>query len=139
MNAFSKELSAPDWEDVSDEYNMDPAATPSRFLIAMKAFESVVEDGSALLGEIDDNLDADLELLKPKAKAITTAFGGEDLEDKYLTEILRYGRSKLHCVSSFLGGVASQEACKLVMSQYLPMSHTFVYDGIHGRGAVFKV
>jgi len=80
-----------------------------------------------------------LELLKPKAKAITGAFGGGDLEDKYLQEILRFGRSKLHCVSSFLGGVAAQEACKLVMSQYLPMAHTFVYDGVHARGHVFKV
>ena len=86
---------------------MDPSATCSRFLIAMKAFESAVEEGHTQLGEIDGNLAADLEILKPKAKAITDAFEGGDLEDKYLQEILRYGRSKLHCVSSFLGGVAS--------------------------------
>lgn len=117
---------------------MDENNTCARFLIAMKAFEAVSAEGKEL-GEVDAELASDLELLKPKAKAITTAFGGADLEDKYLREILRFGRSKLHNVSSVLGGVASQEACKLVMSQYLPLAHTFVYDGIHARGQVFKI
>ena len=66
---------------------------------------------------------------------MTDAMGAElTIDESFLKEILRYGRSKLHCVSSFLGGVASQEACKLVMSQYLPMNHTFVYDGAFARG-----
>lgn len=73
--------------------------------------------------------------MKEEAKSMTDAMGHEDvLDERYLKELLRYGRSKLHCVSSFLGGVASQEACKLVMSQYLPMRHTFVYDGVNGTG-----
>ena len=84
MNSISKELNTPDWEDVSDEFNMDPAATCGRFLIAMKAFESALEDSNQMIGEVDQNLAADLELLKPKAKEITSAFGGGDLEDKYL-------------------------------------------------------
>ena len=105
----------------------------------MKAFEAAWEEGNNQLGEVDANLAADLELLKPKAKAMTGAFGGADLEDKYLQEILRFGRTKLHNVSAFLGGVAAQEACKLVMSQYLPMQHTFVYDGIHSRGQVLNL
>ena len=50
----------------------------------MKAFEAAWEEGNNQLGEVDANLAADLELLKPKAKAMTGAFGGADLEDKYL-------------------------------------------------------
>ena len=116
MNSFSNELNTPNWsKDVADEY-MDPANSCSRFLIAMKAFESVWEEGNNQLGEVDGNLAADLQLLKPKAKAMTDAFGGAELEDKYLQEVLRFGRSKLHNVSAFLGGVVAQEACKLVMS-----------------------
>ena len=78
--------------------------------------------------------------MKEEAKAMTDAMGLEDeLDERYLKELLRYGRSKLHCVSSFLGGVASQEACKLVMSQYLPLNHTFIYDGANGTGQVFNL
>ena len=48
---------------------------------------------------------------------MTDAFGAiEPIEEKYIGEILRFGTSKLHSVSAFLGGVASQEACKLIMS-----------------------
>ena len=47
---------------------------------------------------------------------MTEAFGAEtQLEDKYIGELLRFGTSKLHSISAFMGGVASQEACKLVM------------------------
>lgn len=78
--------------------------------------------------------------MKEEAKSMTDAMGLEqELDERYLKEILRYGRSKLHCVSSFLGGVASQEACKLVMSQYLPMNHTFIYDGAFAKGQTFTL
>ena len=71
---------------------------------------------------------------------MTEAFGAETpIEDKYIGEMLRFGSSKLHSVSAFLGGVASQEACKLIMGQYLIFNNTFVYDGIHGRGGVFNM
>ena len=79
---------------------MDPSATCSRFLIAMKAFESAVEEGHTQLGEIDGNLAADLEILKPKAKAITDAFGGGALEDKYLQEFLLLTSDQQHKVTT---------------------------------------
>jgi len=78
--------------------------------------------------------------MKVEAKVMTDAMSQEtEFDERYLKELLRYGRTKLHCVSSFLGGVAAQEACKLVMSQYLPLCHTFVYDGVHGSGQVFNL
>ncbi len=61
------------------------------------------------------------------------------IEDKYIREMIRYGDSKLHAVSAFLGGVASQEAIKVLIRQYTPMNHTMIYDGIHGRCQVFNV
>ena len=138
MRSIEEELQTPDWEDVQDEF-ADPSNTTVRFLLAMKAYEAATELGNASLGEIDANLAADLEILKVEAKKLTDSAGVGALEDKFLQEILRFGRSKLHNVSAFLGGVASQEACKLLMSQYIPMNHTFVYDAMHARGAAFKV
>ena len=77
-------------------------------------------------------------ILKVEAKKITDQFEVQAIDDKFLQEMLRFGRSKLHNVSAFLGGVASQEACKLLMSQYVPMNHTFIYDALHARGQVFN-
>jgi hypothetical protein len=55
--------------------------------------------------------------LRTEVNKMTDAFGAETpVEDKYIGELLRYGTSKLHCISAFMGGVASQEACKLIMS-----------------------
>ena len=121
---------------------MDPDASCPRWFIAMKAFEKAASR-SASPATFSDNLDqnpSELLVMKEEAKAMTDAMGMEDeLDERYLKELLRYGRSKLHCVSSFLGGVASQEACKLVMSQYLPLNHTFIYDGANGTGQVFNL
>ena len=114
---------------------MDPDASCPRWLIAMKAFEKASSKSASPLSFSDDpaNQATELAAMKVEAKAMTDAMEQEsELDERFLKELLRYGRSKLHCVSSMLGGVASQEACKLVMSQYLPLNHTFVYDGIHG-------
>jgi len=42
-------------------------------------------------------------------------------------------------VGAFLGGVASQEALKMMIKQYTPLNHTFIYDGIHGRCQVISL
>jgi amyloid beta precursor protein binding protein 1 len=51
----------------------------------------------------------------------------------------RYGASELHAIAAFVGGVAAQEAVKLITHQYLPLNNTFVYNGIAGVGGVFQV
>ena len=55
--------------------------------------------------------------MRAECNSLTDSFKADQtVEDKYIGEILRYGTSKLHNVSAFLGGVASQESCKLLMS-----------------------
>jgi len=61
------------------------------------------------------------------------------VEEKYLAEIVRVAGSRIHTVSAFLGGVASQEAIKMMIAQYTVMNNVFVYDGIHGKGQSLTV
>ena len=142
MNTVRQELEQPDWSaDVADEL-MDPDASCPRWLLAMKSYEKAASKSANPSGFSDDpaNQADELAAMKLEAKVMTDAMEQEsELDERYLKELLRYGHSKLHCVSSFLGGVASQEACKLVMSQYLPLNHTFVYDGVNGTGQVFNL
>ena len=141
MSTIREEMEAPRWGlDVEDELG-DPDNHQPRWLIAMKAFEKAADKSASPATFSDDqaNNEAELAAMKAEAKIMTDAMSKDEIDEKYLRELLRYGRTKLHCVSSFLGGVASQEACKLVMSQYMPLNHTLVYDGIHGGGQVFNL
>jgi amyloid beta precursor protein binding protein 1 len=65
--------------------------------------------------------------------------GSMTLNDKYVRELIRFSDSKLHTVGAFLGGVASQEAIKILIKQYTPLNNIFVYDGIHGKAQVFEL
>ena len=89
---------------------MDPDASCPRWLIAVKSFEQAASK-SANPGSFSDdpaNAAAELAAMKLEAKAMTDAMEQEDeIDERFLKEVLRYGHSKLHCVSSFLGGVAS--------------------------------
>jgi len=119
MNTIRQEQESPDWfDDVQCEL-MDPSNTCARWFIAIKAFEKAAQKSAdpSKFSDDETKVEAELTLLKEEAKAITDAIGCEsELDVRYLKEMLRYGRSKLHCVSSMLGGTAAQEACKLVMS-----------------------
>ena len=59
--------------------------------------------------------------------------GGSKLEaDKYCKEMCRFSDSQLHNTGAFLGGVAAQEAVKLLIKQYSVLNNTLIYNGIHG-------
>ena len=56
-----------------------------------------------------------------------------------VAEFCRAGGSQLHSMSSFMGGVASQEVIKLLTRQYIPMNHTLIYNGIDSTSSVLKL
>ena len=60
------------------------------------------------------------------------------VDEKFVREIMRFSDSKIHTVSSLLGGIASQEIIKILIKQYEVFNHTLIYDGIYGRCGVFK-
>ena len=53
-------------------------------------------------------------------------------------EIARYGKVELHVICAILGGVASQEAVKLLTHQYVCINNTYVYNGVAGVGCVYE-
>lgn len=44
----------------------------------------------------------------------------------------RYDAAELHAVAAIMGGIASQEAVKLITQQYLPITGVFVFNGVAG-------
>ena len=53
--------------------------------------------------------------------------------------LLRYGNGEIHTVAAIMGGVASQEAIKLITHQYTLLNNTFVFNGIAGMGGFYMM
>jgi amyloid beta precursor protein binding protein 1 len=54
-------------------------------------------------------------------------------------EMVRYGNAEIHTIASVVGGVASQEAVKIITGQYVPINNTYVYNGIASIGGVYRM
>lgn len=54
-------------------------------------------------------------------------------------EIVRYGGGELHAISALIGGIAAQEAVKIITHQYIPFNNTFIYNGIIGCGETYEL
>lgn len=56
----------------------------------------------------------------------------------YLLYSARCGAAEIHSIASFVGGVASQEAIKILTKQYIPIHQTFIYNGLQSICGVLK-
>jgi hypothetical protein len=57
----------------------------------------------------------------------------------FLSKRARSGHADLPSTAALLGGIAAQEAIKIVTRQYIPIDNTAVYDGIKQAMAVFRL
>lgn len=53
------------------------------------------------------------------------------VEKPCLEEITRQAGTEIHNVAAFIGGVASQEALKLLVGQFVPINNTFLHNAMH--------
>jgi NEDD8-activating enzyme E1 regulatory subunit len=54
-------------------------------------------------------------------------------------ELCRYGNAEIHSIASVVGGVASQEAVKIITGQYVPLDNTYVFNGISSVAGVYRL
>jgi NEDD8-activating enzyme E1 regulatory subunit len=112
-----QELMAPNFEDLANEFYDDESSV--RWYVMVRAVEQFRDknfgcypgttqgdDTQALRSEVDSVM----------SQIFPMDDGSMKIEDKYIQEMIRFGDSKLHNVSAFLGGVASQEAIKVLIS-----------------------
>lgn len=79
-------------------------------------------------------LDEDVSRLKTCASALLAEYGpcvsGASLPDDLVSEMCRFGAAELHCVAAVVGGIASQEAIKLITHQFVPLAAPLIYNAI---------
>lgn len=110
-----------------------------RFQIAHNRWPgATVDNNSTFLSDIDE-VYQELMSLVGDMNLSAEAFGEDALSRKHAEEIARYGGVELHNTAATMGGIASQEAVKLITHQYTPLNNTYVYNGVACFGSSYTL
>lgn len=135
-----------------DPYETDPVQTPLLWWIALRACDAFYDRHQHYPGKHDQELalEADANEVYKCMVQIAGSMGlnecdfikehlldqakGKDLA----REVVRYDEAEIHNIAAAVGGVASQEAVKLITGQYVPIDDTYVYNGISSTAGVYR-
>ena len=59
--------------------------------------------------------------------------------DATAVTLCRYADSEPHTTAALIGGIAAQEALKLLTRQFMPLDNTVAYCGVRCAVAAFRV
>jgi len=62
-----------------------------------------------------------------------------EVENAVIHEIVRSGGEEVHNIAAVMGGIASQEALKVLLSQYIIANNTILFNGIHGTSSTWEL
>lgn len=129
-----------------DPYEV-PELTPFLWYLGFRACQVFHQSHGRYPGVIDA-YEEDVAPLQKCIVEVVTALGLQDNElvqstlladpPKFAQELARYGQAEIHNISSLVGGVASQEAVKIITGQYVPLNNTYVYNGIASVAGVYQ-
>ena len=135
--SLNQEYNEPNKDDLMMEWNDDESLV--MWYIGLRACDRFRTANGRYPGTIDAEIEADNAAVKELGQAVITELGGEvDFPEGYAQEMVRYGAGEIHNIDAFLGGIASQEAVKLITRQYTPINNTFLYTGTYSRGQTFE-
>jgi amyloid beta precursor protein binding protein 1 len=135
-----------------DPYETDPIQTPLLWWIAIRACDAFYDRHQHYPGKHDQELalEADVNEVYNLMIQIVSSMelANSDFIKEYLLdpnkgkdlarEAVRYDEAEIHTVAAVVGGVASQEAVKLITGQYVPLNDTYVYNGIASTAGVYR-
>lgn len=129
----------------------DTVSAASMYLL-MRAADSFYESqgrwpGVSAVGQSDSeesgSHESDLSRLKSLAVGLAVQSGASpssvSIPDDLAGEVCRFGAAELHCSGAIVGGMAAQEAIKLLTRQFVPVAGTFVFNslGLPSSSSVF--
>ncbi|THG18499.1 hypothetical protein TEA_029838 [Camellia sinensis var. sinensis] len=111
------------------------------FYILLRAVDRFATNYNSFPGQFDGEMDEDISRLKITAVGLLSDLGcnGSTLTEDLINEMCRYGAAELHAVAAFIGGIASQEVIKLITRQFVPMSGTFIFNGIDHKSQLLSL
>jgi amyloid beta precursor protein binding protein 1 len=135
-----------------DPHETDPMQTPLLWWIAMRGCDAFYDRHGHYPGKHDQELALEADANEVYGCMVRIAgsvglnesdFIRETLLDRakgmdLAREVVRYDEAEIHNIAAVVGGVASQEAVKLITGQYLPLDDTYVYNGIASTAGVYR-
>eukprot|EP00898_Chlorokybus_atmophyticus_P005919 jgi/Chlat1/6328/Chrsp44S05896 len=88
--------------------------------------------------EVED----DVRKLKAVANTLLSECGVSGpaaVSEDVTAEICRFGASELHPVAAIIGGIAAQEAIKVITGQFVPLGDTLVLNAMSGTSSVLPL
>eukprot|EP00980_Cylindrotheca_fusiformis_P000374 scaffold91_cov127-Cylindrotheca_fusiformis.AAC.34 len=132
-----------DWKmNLMDPYEV-PVHTPILWYLAIRACQVFFSKNHRYPGMKND-WESDVSLLQDSYGKVALHY---QLQDEQLVknsslpvcqEMTRYANAEVHTTASVVGGVASQEAVKIITGQYTPLNNTYVFNGIVSVAGVYK-
>ncbi|XP_004515094.1 NEDD8-activating enzyme E1 regulatory subunit AXR1-like [Cicer arietinum] len=100
--------------------------------VLLRAVDRFAANYNSFPGQFDSAMDEDIPRLKSTAIGLLNDLGcnGATLAEDLINEMCRFGAAELHAVAALVGGIASQEVIKLITRQFVPMSGTYIFNGI---------
>jgi amyloid beta precursor protein binding protein 1 len=110
----------------------DPAAAAAAAAAALSGPAGApYEEDVPVLRSLAQQLLADLGVgSSASASAPASATSAAVVDGDYVAEVVRWGAAELHSVAAVVGGVASQEATKVLTRAFVPVASTLVYDAV---------
>ncbi|CAN6571601.1 unnamed protein product [Malus baccata var. baccata] len=138
---------------VEDEFNSPTApelqklltdedhSVAAGFYVLLRAVDRFAANYNSFPGQFDGLMDEDISRLKTTAVGLLSDVGcnGVTLNEDLINEMCRFGAAELHAVAAFIGGIASQEVIKLITRQFVPLSGTFVFNGIDQKSQLLSL
>merc|ERR1712224_751119 len=91
-------------------------------------------------GTVDSALDDDLQVLTKIGCDLASEYGiNTPIDTRVFGAYVRYGNQEMHNLAALVGGIASQIALKLCLSQFIPVNNTIIVNGIHMSVGTYKL
>jgi amyloid beta precursor protein binding protein 1 len=132
-----------DWRmEFMDPYEV-PEHTPLLWYLGVRACQVFFQQHGRYPGTVEP-WEPDVELLQEHWTQVAQHYQLHDQElvqqhaATICQELTRYANAEIHTVASVVGGVASQEAVKIITGQYIPLDNTYVFNGIVSVAGVYR-
>jgi amyloid beta precursor protein binding protein 1 len=140
FRSLETEYTAPNTDDLAMEWSDEESLI--MWYVGLRAVQQFETKNGRWPGVDVTDLTDDTTEVKALGDSLVASMGapeGTGFPQEYAEEMVRYGNSEIHTMASLMGGIASQEAVKLVTRQYTPANNTFIYSGVHSRGQTIEL
>ncbi|CAM6089778.1 unnamed protein product [Calypogeia fissa] len=109
--------------------------------VLLRAVDHFAASYNRYPGVVDRELEEDVSRLKTVTVRLLSDMDipGVSLPEDLVYELCRFGAAELHCVAAVIGGIAAQEAIKLLTRQFLPISGPLIYNALSATSLVLNL